>query len=171
MHCAESDLALQGANPRTNMPDTRNQHGAAGERTLCIPARMAGLFWLYQTPSTLHRLDQWLRRRLRSALWTHWSVGARALRSFASEASDVTLPPKRQVVRMAGGELPTALLSPSPCPTPTSTLWGFLGWPRNSSTRRTAGYVRPVVSQGQRAAYLCEFCSSNSARRFSPQLK
>jgi RNA-directed DNA polymerase len=32
-------------------------------------------FGFCQTPSILHRLDQWLRRRLRSALWKQWRQG------------------------------------------------------------------------------------------------
>ena len=34
-----------------------------------------GYFGFCQTPSILYRLDQWLRRRLRSALWKQWKHG------------------------------------------------------------------------------------------------
>src|SRR5207253_9307512 len=33
-HCAQSHLALQGAYPRADVPDTRSQHRAESERTL-----------------------------------------------------------------------------------------------------------------------------------------
>jgi RNA-directed DNA polymerase len=36
-----------------------------------------GYFGFCQTPSVLHSLDQWLRRRLRSALWKQWKRGSR----------------------------------------------------------------------------------------------
>jgi RNA-directed DNA polymerase len=35
-----------------------------------------GYFGLCQTPSVLQNLDQWLRRRLRSALWQQWKRGS-----------------------------------------------------------------------------------------------
>lgn len=34
-----------------------------------------GYFGFCQTPSVLYTLDEWLRRRLRSALWTQWKRG------------------------------------------------------------------------------------------------
>jgi len=50
-HCAESDLAVQSSDPRTDEPDTRNQHGAESQGTLRVPAWMA---WLLQLlPNTL----------------------------------------------------------------------------------------------------------------------
>ncbi len=36
-----------------------------------------GYFGKCQTPSVLHRLEEWVRRRLRSAIWTQWKGGAR----------------------------------------------------------------------------------------------
>jgi RNA-directed DNA polymerase len=36
-----------------------------------------GYFGFCQTPSVLNSLDQWLRRRLRSALWQQWKRGSR----------------------------------------------------------------------------------------------
>jgi hypothetical protein len=45
-HCAKSDLAVQGADSRTNVSDTRDQYGAASARALCVPAWMARLLWL-----------------------------------------------------------------------------------------------------------------------------
>jgi RNA-directed DNA polymerase len=34
-----------------------------------------GYFGKCQTPSVLHRLEEWMRRRLRSAIWTQWKRG------------------------------------------------------------------------------------------------
>ena len=34
-----------------------------------------GYFGRCQTPSVLHRLEEWVRRRLRSAIWTQWKRG------------------------------------------------------------------------------------------------
>ena len=36
-----------------------------------------GYFGLCQTPSVLQDLDQWLRRRLRCAMWKQWKRGRR----------------------------------------------------------------------------------------------
>jgi RNA-directed DNA polymerase len=36
-----------------------------------------GYFGFCQTPSVLEDLDQWLRRRLRSAMWKQWKRGTR----------------------------------------------------------------------------------------------
>jgi RNA-directed DNA polymerase len=36
-----------------------------------------GYFGFCQTPSVLGRLDEWLRRRLRSVAWKHWKSGSR----------------------------------------------------------------------------------------------
>src|SRR5438309_387458 len=36
-----------------------------------------GYFGFCQTPSVLNELDQWLRRRLRSAIWKQWKRGNR----------------------------------------------------------------------------------------------
>jgi RNA-directed DNA polymerase len=35
-----------------------------------------GYFGKCQTPSVLERLDQWIRRRLRSAIWRQWRLGS-----------------------------------------------------------------------------------------------
>src|SRR5262249_4379044 len=45
-HCAESDLAGQGADSITDLPDTRDQHAAASTRTLCLSAWLARLLRL-----------------------------------------------------------------------------------------------------------------------------
>jgi hypothetical protein len=50
-HCAQSDSALLGANPRADVPDTRDQPRAEGERTLGLLARLARL--LRFLPDTL----------------------------------------------------------------------------------------------------------------------
>ena len=34
-----------------------------------------GYFGTCQTPSVLHRLEEWMRRRLWSAIWTQWKRG------------------------------------------------------------------------------------------------
>lgn len=41
-----------------------------------------GYFGFCQTPSALERLDQWLRRRLRSALWKQWKRGTRRFKEL-----------------------------------------------------------------------------------------
>jgi hypothetical protein len=46
-----------------------------------------GYFGLCETLSVLHRLDQWVRRRLRAIAWKQWKHGRTALRSCAVAAS------------------------------------------------------------------------------------
>jgi len=41
-----------------------------------------GYFSFCQTPSVLYRLDEWLRRRLRSATWKQWKRGNKRFREL-----------------------------------------------------------------------------------------
>jgi hypothetical protein len=90
----------------------------------------SGYFSFCQTPSVLERLDQWLRRRLRSAIWKRWSEGASGLRSSSNGvwvARRSRRPRKRRAALMVlGGGSPTAPLSALPCAMLTSTRSGFL---------------------------------------------
>jgi RNA-directed DNA polymerase len=60
---------------------TRRTRGISMEQRAkelsCYLRGWQGYFGFCQTPSVLHSLDQWLRRRLRSALWKQWKRGRR----------------------------------------------------------------------------------------------
>jgi RNA-directed DNA polymerase len=64
-----------------------------------------GYFGRCQTPSVLQAVEEWTRRRLRSAIWSSGNEDGRALPSFVSGAWDLTWPHKRPVVRTDHGDL------------------------------------------------------------------
>jgi RNA-directed DNA polymerase len=48
-------------------------------------------FGFCQTPSQLRRLEQWLRRRLRAALWKQWKRGRRRFAALRQRGVGVSL--------------------------------------------------------------------------------
>jgi RNA-directed DNA polymerase len=60
-------------------------------------------FGFCQTPSVLQGLEQWLRRRLRAAVWKQWKYGRRIFASCANGASTYNWPPRRRAACMVPG--------------------------------------------------------------------
>jgi hypothetical protein len=92
-----------------------------------------GYFGKCETPSVLEGLEQWLRRRLRSALGA--DCGRRCgssgneercvLPSYGNEASIFSSPRKRRAALTVRGGWRTRRDFISRCPLLTSTRWGF----------------------------------------------
>lgn len=60
-------------------------------------------FGVCRTPTVLLSLEQWLRRRLRAALWKQWKRGVPGSLSCANEASGCSWLPRQPAVPMAPG--------------------------------------------------------------------
>jgi hypothetical protein len=114
------------------VPDTRNRMEQRAEVLSAYLRGWRGYFGFCQTPSVLETLDQWLRRRLRSATWKQWKRGRKRLRNFANGVLDVALLPKRRVVRTVPGASQTALPSQWRCP---RLYFDSLGIPRLADLR------------------------------------
>ena len=86
-----------------------------------------GYFGKCETPSVLAGLEQWLRRRLRSAIWKQWKRARYGSPSYANGALGMIWPLKRLVVPSDRGGWRTRRHSASRCPMLTSTRLGFQG--------------------------------------------
>ena len=73
---AESGGPVQGAGAGTDEPDTWREHGTDGVGTVRVFRGWIGYFGRCQTRSVLESLEQWVRRRLRSAIWKQWKRGS-----------------------------------------------------------------------------------------------
>ena len=70
--CAAGVGPIQGTNPGTDEPDPRCEHRANGRGVIRYLRGWLGYLGRCQTPSVLRRLEEWTRRRLRSAIWKQW---------------------------------------------------------------------------------------------------
>ena len=69
-------LAVQEADPGTDETEPGRQPGADGRPDLRrYLTGWRGYFGFCQTPSVLHSLDSWIRRRLRCFQWKQWKRG------------------------------------------------------------------------------------------------
>ena len=84
-----------------------------------------GYFGKCETPSVLEGLEQWLRRRLRSAIWKQWKRGSVRFAELRKRGVNKIWPLKRRVALMVRGGWRTRPLSASRCPMLTSTRSGF----------------------------------------------
>ncbi len=102
-----------------------------------------GYFGKCETPGVLRGLEEWIRHRLRSVIWTQWKRGKVRYAELRTRGVRVELgPQKRRAAPTAHGGWRKARPSPSHCPMPTSTRSGFRDWLHaDDSTRRTARYV------------------------------
>jgi hypothetical protein len=72
---------VQGTRADVDDADAGREPCANSRGTLALSHRMARLLWLCETPSALRRLDQWIRRRLRSIAWKTMEAGTNPLRA------------------------------------------------------------------------------------------
>ena len=74
---------------------TRRTRGVSLERMVAELARYLvgwrGYYGFCETPSTLRGLDAWIRRRLRSVLWTQWKRGRRRFAELRQRGISVDL--------------------------------------------------------------------------------
>ena len=84
-----------------------------------------GYFGKCETPSVLAGLEQWLRRRLRSAIWKQWKRGTVRFAELRKRAWATTWPLKRLVALSDHGGWRTCWRSASRCPMLTSTRLVF----------------------------------------------
>ncbi|TMF84274.1 MAG: hypothetical protein E6I07_12505, partial [Chloroflexi bacterium] len=94
-----------------------------------------GYFGYCQTPSVLRRLEEWIRRRLRSVIWKQWKRSKVRYVRLRQRTSDMTSRHKPPAVPMAPGAWPTARLCSPPFRLLTSTRAVFPGcWTSSSLT-------------------------------------
>jgi RNA-directed DNA polymerase len=91
-------------------------------------------FGFCQTPSVLHRLERWMRHRLRSMIWKQWKRGKVRFRNLRQRNIGTDL-----AAETAGSSHGPWRLANSPAlslafPITYSTRSVFLGWRRSSST-------------------------------------
>src|SRR5215831_8828720 len=84
-----------------------------------------GYFGNCETPSVLKHLEEWTRRRLRSAIWKQWKRGATRFAELRKRGVGTDLAAKAAGSAMARGSWQIVLPSPSRCPTPTLPRSGF----------------------------------------------
>ena len=85
-----------------------------------------GYFGNCETPSVLQSLEEWTRRRLRSAIWKQWKRGGRNdLPNSANGEWAKTSPLPRRAAPTVRGRWQTVRLSLSCCPTLTLPRLGF----------------------------------------------
>jgi hypothetical protein len=82
---AQSGGPVQGADTGTDEPDQRSQHGTNGRGPISQSQGWIGYFGKCATPSVLVGLEQWLRRRLRSAIWKQWKRARYGLPSCSNQ--------------------------------------------------------------------------------------
>jgi hypothetical protein len=99
-HCVKSDLAVQGADPRTNEPNTRNQHGAESESTLSGEAILASA----RRPRSCGLLISGCGADCGRRSGSSGSSGVRSSRNFEPGALGAILQPKRLPVLTARGD-------------------------------------------------------------------
>jgi RNA-directed DNA polymerase len=112
-----------------------------------------GYFGECQTPSVLQRLEAWLRRRLRSVVWTQWKQGRTRFKQLRKRGVSKDL-----AAQTAGSARGPWRIANSPAlslalPNAYFDSLGLRPWSYGlSSTRRTAGCrpACPVVWQGRR---------------------
>jgi RNA-directed DNA polymerase len=73
---AESGAPAQRASSGIDATEQGRQHGQDGREINQYLRGWIGYFGKCQTPSVLEGLDQWVRRRLRSAIWRQWRLGS-----------------------------------------------------------------------------------------------
>src|SRR5664279_1904175 len=128
-----------------------------------------GYYGFSQTPSVLRRLEEWIRRRLRSVIWKQWKRGK--VRYVRLRQRNIGQPsrPKPPAVPMGPGAWPTARLCRPHFRLLTSLRSVFLGcWMCSSSTElnrrmRTRMYGG-VAGEGGRPLPLCRLVSSGRRR-------
>ena len=87
-----------------------------------------GYFGDCQTPSVLHDLEAWLRRRLRSVVWKQWKRGRTRYRELRKRGVTRTWRRKPLEVLTVPGTSRTRSLWRSPCLMPTLRSSGFRPW-------------------------------------------
>ena len=87
-----------------------------------------GYFGHCQTPSVLHDLERWLRRRLRSVVWKQWKRGRTRFREFRKRGVGKDLAAKTAGSPHGRGDSRTRPLCTLPCPMPTLQSLGFRLW-------------------------------------------
>jgi hypothetical protein len=83
-----------------------------------------GYFGFCQTPSVLNRLNQWIRRRLRSAAWKQWRSGRKRYAHLRKLGLSHDLAARTAGYQQARGGLAARKLSPTPCRPLTLIAWG-----------------------------------------------
>ena len=78
-------------------------------------------FGFSQTPSVLRKLEEWMRRRLRSVIWKQWKRSKVRYVRLRQRNIGHDSRPKPPAVPMAPGGWPTAPLCKAPFRSPTST--------------------------------------------------
>ncbi len=110
-------------------------------------------FGFSQTPSVLRRLEQWIRRRLRSMIWKPWKRGKVRLVKLRPRNVGAALAAPTAGSPTVPGLWPTARLCPPPFRLLTATPSVFLGcWTCSSSTelnRRMRTRTYGGVSMGR----------------------
>ena len=108
---------------------TRRTRGVSTERMVADLSRYfrgwIGYFGKCQTPSVLQRLEEWVRRRLRSAIWKQWRRGSVRFAELRNEVWAMTLPVKRRAVLTVRGGSRAVPRSRLRCPMLTSTRSEF----------------------------------------------
>ena len=72
---AEGSGAVQAAGPGADGTDAGGEHRADGEGAGPLLTGLAGLLRVLRNALGAGALDQWIRRRLRSAIWKQWKRG------------------------------------------------------------------------------------------------